>query len=106
MLLPSLRTVMQNLYNNITYMYPDAEIWVVGKCDSVGIFEMYTYLKHQLGHSMGGSIAALIGVTFGVPAVAFEAPGEKLAASRLHLPTPVRLTELFCPRNLRLTIIS
>lgn len=41
------------------------------------------------GHSLGGSLASLLGVTFGVPVVAFEAPGEKLAAARLHLPTPV-----------------
>ncbi|EGN97866.1 hypothetical protein SERLA73DRAFT_182624 [Serpula lacrymans var. lacrymans S7.3] len=58
-----------NLYNNVTYMYPDANIWIIG-------------------HSLGGSLASLLGVTFGAPVVAFEAPGEKLAASRLHLPTP------------------
>ena len=40
---------------------------------------------------MGGSLASLLGATFGVPVVAFEAPGEKLAASRLHLPLPVRI---------------
>ena len=32
----------------------------------------------------------MLGVTFGVPAVAFESPGERLAAKRLHLPSPVR----------------
>lgn len=58
-----------NLYNNLTYMYPDSNIWVIG-------------------HSMGGSVASLLGVTFGPPVVAFEAPGEKLAATRLHLPSP------------------
>ncbi|KAH8114230.1 Alpha/Beta hydrolase protein [Phellopilus nigrolimitatus] len=58
-----------NLYKNITYMYPDANIWITG-------------------HSLGGSLASLVGATFGVPVVAFEAPGEKLAASRLHLPSP------------------
>ncbi|OCH86209.1 alpha/beta-hydrolase [Obba rivulosa] len=58
-----------NLYNNVTYMYPQANIWIVG-------------------HSLGGSLASLIGVTFGAPVVAFEAPGEKLAAKRLHLPFP------------------
>ncbi|KIJ63381.1 hypothetical protein HYDPIDRAFT_41212 [Hydnomerulius pinastri MD-312] len=58
-----------NLYNNITYMYPNANIWVVG-------------------HSLGGAISSLIGVTFGAPVVAFEAPAEKLAATRLHLPSP------------------
>ncbi|KAG1731183.1 Alpha/Beta hydrolase protein [Suillus paluster] len=58
-----------NLYNNITYMYPKANIWLTG-------------------HSLGGSLASLIGVTFGAPVVAFEAPSEKLAATRLHLPSP------------------
>ncbi|KAG6329812.1 hypothetical protein ID866_9277 [Astraeus odoratus] len=59
-----------NLYNNITYMYPHANIWIIG-------------------HSLGGAISSLIGATFGAPVVAFEAPGEKLAATRLHLPSPV-----------------
>ncbi|KAF8589794.1 alpha/beta-hydrolase [Ramaria rubella] len=58
-----------NLYNNVTYMYPDANIWIIG-------------------HSLGGSLASLLGVTFGAPVVAFEAPGEKMAAGRLHLPSP------------------
>ena len=44
------------------------------------------------GHSLGGALASLLGATFGVPVVAFEAPGEKLAATRLHLPTPVRFS--------------
>ena len=52
-------------------MYPEANIWLVG-------------------HSLGGSLASLLGVTFGVPAVTFEAPGEKMASQRLHLPSPVR----------------
>lgn len=46
---------------------------------------------HSLGHSLGGSLASLIGATFGPPVVAFEAPGEKVAAARLHLPSPVSL---------------
>ena len=61
-----------DLYNNVTYLYPDAKIWVIG-------------------HSLGGSLASLVGVTFGAPAVAFEAPGEKLAATRLHINLPVSL---------------
>ncbi|KAI6024735.1 alpha/beta-hydrolase [Pisolithus microcarpus] len=58
-----------NLYNNLTYMYPHSNIWIIG-------------------HSLGGALASLLGVTFGVPVVAFESPGERLAAQRLHLPSP------------------
>ncbi|KAF9445762.1 alpha/beta-hydrolase [Macrolepiota fuliginosa MF-IS2] len=64
-----------NLYNNVTYMYPDANIWVIG-------------------HSLGGSLASLIGLTFGAPVVAFEAPGEAMAAKRLHLPSPPSLQHI------------
>ena len=52
-------------------MYPDANIWVIG-------------------HSLGGSLASLLGITFGTPVVTFEPPGERMAARRLHLPSPVR----------------
>ncbi|PIL35451.1 hypothetical protein GSI_02178 [Ganoderma sinense ZZ0214-1] len=58
-----------NLYNNISYLYPNSDIWVTG-------------------HSLGGALASLLSVTFGAPAVAIESPGEKMASSRLHLPSP------------------
>ncbi|KAJ7347021.1 Alpha/Beta hydrolase protein [Mycena albidolilacea] len=58
-----------NLYNDVAYMYPDANIWLTG-------------------HSLGGALASLLGATFGAPVVAFEVPGDKMAASRLHLPSP------------------
>ncbi|KAF8959688.1 Alpha/Beta hydrolase protein [Flammula alnicola] len=58
-----------NLYNNVTYLYPNANIWLTG-------------------HSLGGSLAALMGATFGAPVVAFEAPADKMASQRLHLPPP------------------
>ncbi|KAJ7754641.1 Alpha/Beta hydrolase protein [Mycena maculata] len=61
--------IARNLYNDVAYMYPDADIWLVG-------------------HSLGGALASLVGLTFGAPAVAFESPGDKLAATRLHLPSP------------------
>jgi lipase ATG15 len=44
-------------------------------------------------------MAALLGVTFGTPVVAFESPGEKLASTRLHLPKPV------CTCLLRLVLL-
>ncbi|KAJ7067243.1 alpha/beta-hydrolase [Mycena amicta] len=58
-----------NLYNNLTYMYPTSTVWIIG-------------------HSLGGALASLLGATFGSPVVAFESPGEKMAAGRLHLPSP------------------
>ncbi|PVG00299.1 alpha/beta-hydrolase [Serendipita vermifera] len=58
-----------NLYNNVTYMYPDANIWIVG-------------------HSLGGGLSGLLGATFGAPTITFEALGDRLPASRLHLPHP------------------
>ncbi|KAF9918667.1 putative lipase atg15 [Lobosporangium transversale] len=49
--------------------YPEANVWLTG-------------------HSLGGGLAALLGLTFAVPTVTFEAPGDRLAAQRLHLPMP------------------
>lgn len=58
-----------DLYRNVTKLYPPEEhdIWVTG-------------------HSLGGAVASLLGRTYGLPVVAFEAPGEMLATKRLHLP--------------------
>lgn len=58
-----------DLYNNISYAYPDSNIWIAG-------------------HSLGGSLSSLLGMTFGVPTITFQAPGERMAAMRLHLPLP------------------
>ncbi|KAF9528233.1 Alpha/Beta hydrolase protein [Crepidotus variabilis] len=58
-----------NLYNNVSYLYPNANIWITG-------------------HSLGGGLASLMGTTFGAPVVAFEAPAERRAWQRLHLPIP------------------
>ncbi|CUM65192.1 uncharacterized protein PRCAT00002820001 [Priceomyces carsonii] len=60
-----------DIYRNVTKIYPpeSTDIWLTG-------------------HSLGGSLASLLGRTYGLPAVAFEAPGEMLATKRLHLPQP------------------
>ena len=57
------------MYIELADQYPDATIWLSG-------------------HSLGGSVASLVGQTFGVPTVTFEIPGERLAARRFHLPGP------------------
>lgn len=59
------------LYDNVTKIYSP---------------EKYNYWI--TGHSLGGSLASLLGRTYGLPVVAFEAPGELLATKRLHLPQP------------------
>lgn len=71
---PSLASVLtllrtQDLYNNISALYPHAQIWLTG-------------------HSLGGGLAAMLSRTYGVPSVSFESPGDILAARRLHLPLP------------------
>ncbi|TRM62573.1 Alpha/Beta hydrolase protein [Schizophyllum amplum] len=57
------------LIDDLVTLYPFANIWLTG-------------------HSLGGALASLLGATYGFPAVAFESPGERLAAGRLHLPLP------------------
>lgn len=58
-----------DLYTNVTQLYPDSNVWLVG-------------------HSLGGAVSSLLGMTFGLPVVTFEAPGDDLAAKRLGLPRP------------------
>ncbi|KAL8929407.1 MAG: hypothetical protein Q9172_000458 [Xanthocarpia lactea] len=57
------------LYGNVTEIYPNSNIWLSG-------------------HSLGGSVSSMLGLTFGLPVTTFEAPGEALAAARLGLPVP------------------
>lgn len=57
------------IYGNVSDVYPNSEIWVSG-------------------HSLGGIVSSLLGLTFGLPVVTFEAPGDALAAGRLGLPSP------------------
>ncbi|RPB20698.1 alpha/beta-hydrolase [Terfezia boudieri ATCC MYA-4762] len=59
-----------NLHYNVTQLYPNTpNIWFVG-------------------HSLGGAVSSLVGQTYSLPVVTFEAPGEALASSRLGLPVP------------------
>ncbi|KAF8447897.1 alpha/beta-hydrolase [Boletus edulis BED1] len=67
------------LVNDLRFLFPHANIWLVG-------------------HSLGGSLASLLGSTFGLPVVAFQAPGERMAAHRLHLPLPPSPPGLDLPR--------
>lgn len=67
-------------------MYPNSNIWIIG-------------------HSLGGALASLLGGTFGTPVVAFESPAEKMAASRLHLPSPVRYLQSLIVRVAHLTLL-
>lgn len=62
-------TAVKELYSNVTDIYPKANIWLTG-------------------HSLGGGMSSLLALTYGLPAVTFEAVPEALAASRLGLPMP------------------
>ncbi|PPJ55640.1 hypothetical protein CBER1_09535 [Cercospora berteroae] len=60
----------RELYGNITARYPHiSNIWLTG-------------------HSLGGVVATLLGMTYGVPVMTYEAFPDALAASRLGVPTP------------------
>jgi lipase ATG15 len=57
------------LYSNVTELYPDSNVWLTG-------------------HSLGGVVSSLLGMTFGLPTFTIEAYGDALAAGRLGLPAP------------------
>ncbi len=57
------------LFNNVTALYPNANVWMSG-------------------HSLGGSLSAMIGLTYGIPVVTFQAVPDALPSSRLGLPIP------------------
>lgn len=59
----------RSLYGNVTALYPNSEVWMAG-------------------HSLGGSVSALIGLTYGKPALTFQSVPDALPANRLGLPVP------------------
>ncbi|KAK3322447.1 Alpha/Beta hydrolase protein [Apodospora peruviana] len=59
----------RELYANVTELYPTSNIWLVG-------------------HSLGGAVSSMLGLTYGVPVVTFQAVPEALPAARLGLPIP------------------
>ncbi|MBE3041030.1 hypothetical protein IMZ48_00265 [Candidatus Bathyarchaeota archaeon] len=62
-------TAGRELYANVTELYPNSNVWLVG-------------------HSLGGAVSSLLGLTYGIPVVTFEAVPEALPAGRLGLPAP------------------
>lgn len=58
------------MFDDAMKLYPDVQnVWITG-------------------HSLGGALSSMIGRTYGLPVVTFEAPGEQIPVKRLHLPTP------------------
>lgn len=62
-------TASQELFRNVSSLYPTSNIWAAG-------------------HSLGGLVSSLLGQTYGIPAVSFEAVPDALASKRLGLPKP------------------
>lgn len=59
----------RELYSNVTEMYPNSNVWITG-------------------HSLGGAVGSMLGLTYGVPVVTYEAVPEALPVGRLGLPVP------------------
>lgn len=59
----------RELFANVTEMYPNSNVWITG-------------------HSLGGAVGSMLGLTYGVPVVTYEAVPEALPVGRLGLPVP------------------
>lgn len=57
----------RHLYNNVTALYPNSNVWMSG-------------------HSLGGSVSAMVGLTYGIPVLTFQSVPDALPANRLGLP--------------------
>ncbi|RFU30583.1 hypothetical protein B7463_g5710, partial [Scytalidium lignicola] len=62
-------TAARHLYSNVTALYPGATIMMSG-------------------HSLGGAVSSMLGLTYGLPVLSFQAVPDALPVSRLGLPTP------------------
>ncbi|KAF2167291.1 hypothetical protein M409DRAFT_66303 [Zasmidium cellare ATCC 36951] len=60
---------VRDLYHNVTERYPNSDVWLSG-------------------HSLGGVVSSLLGLTYGLPTLTFEAFPDAMAANRLGLPVP------------------
>ncbi|KXT11617.1 hypothetical protein AC579_153 [Pseudocercospora musae] len=60
---------VRDLYHNVTERYPNSSVWLSG-------------------HSLGGVVSSMLGLTYGLPTMTFEAFPDAMAAQRLGLPTP------------------
>ncbi|MCJ1306679.1 putative lipase atg15 [Agyrium rufum] len=58
-----------DLYGNVTQLYPNSNVWLTG-------------------HSLGGAVSSFLGLTYGLPAVTYQSPGNLIPAQRLGLPSP------------------
>ena len=67
-------SAFHDLCNNITYIYQHANIRLIGTFNIM--------ILHLGGYDL------LTNVTFGAPIVSLEGPGEELAATCLHPPSP------------------
>ncbi len=73
-------TAAKELYTNVTELYPNSNVWVSG-------------------HSLGGAVSSLLGMTYGLPSVTFESPPDNVAAKRLGLPRPPNPDDPDAPRK-------
>ncbi|KAJ1561320.1 putative lipase atg15, partial [Nowakowskiella sp. JEL0078] len=60
--------IVQSFFTACRQFYPNANLWFTG-------------------HSTGGSFASLVGITQGIPAIAFQSPGDLLFSARIGLTT-------------------
>lgn len=76
------RCLTEALLQNDTYY--NAAVQTVQRVQEIYPHAMFW----TVGHSLGGSLASLVGLTLNIPAVTFEAPPDRLPARRMGLLPP------------------